>query len=102
MDEADIYTTQVPVAPNYWGYGLHYCDNMLGPFSDQASSLRYSGAVAGDTWATSINLYTEQVLLVIVWLQRYLSTLSSTSSAVTTSASWATRPPPPPSRCGPS
>ena len=53
---------QVPVAPNYWGYGLHYCDNMLGSFSDQASSLRYSGAVAGDTWATSINLYTEQVL----------------------------------------
>ena len=46
----------MPVAPNYWGYGLDYCDNMLGPFSDQASSLRYSGAVAGDTWASSINL----------------------------------------------
>ena len=63
-----ISTLQVPVAPNYWGYGLHYCDNMLGPFSDQASSLRYSGAVAGDTWASSINLYTEQVLR-IVWIQ---------------------------------
>ena len=63
MDGADISTLQVPVAPNYWGYGLHYCDNMLGPFSDQASSLRYSGAVAGDSWASSINLYTEQVLV---------------------------------------
>ena len=55
----------MPVAPNYWGYGLHYCDNMLGPFSDQASSLRYSGAVAGDEWASSLNLYTEQVLWIV-------------------------------------